>query len=134
MWKGECSKPCVKVNCADCRMRLLFHQASNNLKPRYAEIERRIKSSGDVGDTWHDYDNADPFNWKEFEQLYYESYLFKWHRDAYLEDGILDLEEMKRIWMEKEKSYEKSFIDDAKKRISQDESKNIKKKTKRKKG
>ncbi|KAF9362745.1 hypothetical protein BGX34_005573 [Mortierella sp. NVP85] len=70
----------------------------------------------------------DSFNWKEFQQLYYESDLFQWHREAYLgNDGILDLEEMKRLWVENERCYEKSFVEGAKKRFLQDGSKNSKK-------
>ncbi|KAF9999144.1 hypothetical protein BGZ65_005458, partial [Modicella reniformis] len=108
--------------CANCRMQSLFDQASEYLKRRHAEIERRIDSE-DVGGNSHGYDYDDPFDWNEFEQLYYRCDLFKWHRDAYLgDDGILNLEGMKLIWME----YEKSFIEDTKKRIFQNRSKNAK--------
>ncbi|KAF9972908.1 hypothetical protein BGZ65_009549 [Modicella reniformis] len=135
MWKGGCFKPCVKgESCVDHQMRSLFIRASNYLERRYAEIERRIKSSEDVGDNGHGYDHMESLNWKEFERLYYESDLFKWHREDYLgDDGILDLEGMKRIWVESEERYEKWFIEVAKKRIFQDGSKNVKK-TKQKKG
>ncbi|KAG0232563.1 hypothetical protein BGX31_005114 [Mortierella sp. GBA43] len=148
-------------------MRSLFSQASDYLKLRQTELERRLEFSEGYGDGTSDSDHprrsnpldiqdscndddennqdrgeiTDPsvgglarmtlegsLNWKEFQQLYYESDLFKWHREAYLgRDGMLDLEEMKRIWIDNEKSYEKSFLDGARKRILQDGSKNAKK-------
>ncbi|KAF9897419.1 hypothetical protein BX616_005637 [Lobosporangium transversale] len=61
------------------------------------------------------------FNWEEFTQLYYESDLFKWHRNHYLgTNGVLDLEAMKHVWMENELAYEKAFVEGARKRILQE--------------
>lgn len=165
-------------------MRSLFSQASDYLKLRQTELERRIEFSEGSNDHYdhqqlpspiaysaqenssesvpspltsnksgsnseddggtkgkEKYEATDPsigglarmtleesFNWKEFQQLYYESDLFKWHREAYLEnDGMADLDEMKRIWIENEKCYERSFIEGARKRFQQDGSKNAKK-------
>ncbi|KAG0305664.1 hypothetical protein BGZ98_003774 [Dissophora globulifera] len=70
----------------------------------------------------------DSFSWKEFETLYYDSDLFKWHRQEYLgESGAPNLDEMKRIWMDNERNYEKSFLEGARRRIQQDGSRNAKK-------
>ncbi|KAF9987487.1 hypothetical protein BGZ65_003374 [Modicella reniformis] len=188
-------------------MQSLFKQASNYLRLRHAEIERRIEFSEDVGDNGYNHDQGqdrqgcscprhrrlslptpsnardndgdnfydpliddkggggggdgheckeeqdenyrlndpiigglsrmtleDSFNWKEFQQLYSHSDLFLWHREAYLgDDVILDLEKMKRIWVENEERYEESFIEGAKKRLFQDGPKNAKK-TRHKRG
>ncbi|KAF9180767.1 hypothetical protein BGZ51_005912 [Haplosporangium sp. Z 767] len=73
----------------------------------------------------------DSFNWKEFEQLYYESDLFKWHRDNYLGvDQVLNVEDMKRVWIENEIIYEKAFAETARRRIAQEGPRNAKKKKK----
>ncbi|KAK3817232.1 MAG: hypothetical protein J3Q66DRAFT_400550 [Benniella sp.] len=179
IWSSECFQSCGKRGCANCRMRSLFSQASDYLKLRQTELERRIEFSegcsghhnpqshlsltllnaqGNSNEGHHNpltgdessrnrtadedkHSEPDPsigrlarmtledsFNWNEFQQLYYESDLFQWHREAYLgNDGILDLEEMKRLWVENERCYEKSFVEGAKKRFLQDGSKNSKK-------
>ncbi|KAG0249687.1 hypothetical protein BG011_009034 [Mortierella polycephala] len=128
--------------------------ASNYLKLRQTEIEHRIEfptspsamsSDGDRNgsdcNNNHEQRNEvshggltdmpfeDSFNWKEFEQLYYESDLFKWHRDNYLGvDRTLDIEDMKRVWIENEILYEKAFVETARRRIAQEGSRNAKKK------
>ncbi|KAF9956918.1 hypothetical protein BGZ65_002354 [Modicella reniformis] len=109
-------------------MRSLLEQAFDRSKRRHAEIERRIKCSEVKGENGHGHDHEEPFSWEKFRQLYYRSDLFKWHRDVYLgDDGILDLEEMKRTWVENEERRKKKFIKAVKKCISEDGSENIKK-------
>jgi len=146
-------------------MRSLFRQASDYLKLRQTEIERLIEfplspssslspcsspyhKTEALGDGVGNGEAAlpmgtrmrleDSFNWKEFEQLYYQSDLFKWHRDYYTDsdddgdDGsengtnneecsetVLDIDEMKAIWMENELAYEKAFSEGARKRLGQ---------------
>ncbi|KAG9323897.1 hypothetical protein KVV02_006263 [Mortierella alpina] len=103
-------------------MRSLFSQASDYLKLRQAHIERRIEfhaAGDDQTGPWADIPLEDTFKWTLFQQLYYESDLFKWHRDNYLgQDGVLDVEELKRIWVENEQSYEKTFTQAARQRTA----------------
>lgn len=119
-------------------MRSLFRQASDYLKLRQTEIERLIEfpflsnghgSSEEEGGRGRMLKLEDSFNWREFELLYPESDLFKWHREYYTdhvnENGdnegvVLDVEEMKAIWMENELAYEKAFSEGARKRITQE--------------
>jgi hypothetical protein len=132
-------------------MRSLFRQASDYLKLRQTEIERLIEfpllsneydgeggmmggGGGGGGGRGKMLSLEDSFNWKEFEVLYPESDLFKWHRECYAnndgnddddengneEEVTLDVEEMKAIWMENELAYEKAFSKGARKRITQE--------------
>ncbi|KAF9580680.1 hypothetical protein BGW38_002579 [Lunasporangiospora selenospora] len=168
IWSSDCLVHCGADGCANCRMRSLFEQASNYMKLRQAEIERRIESlaSANTIQTENPVDMLEPdmacemdsrertadyqiedkpielsFNWNEFVQLYQESDLFRWHHEVSdtqsLQDersqgwprrrwggldrnGVLDIAEMKRIWIEKELTYERAFVEGAKKRIAQD--------------
>lgn len=126
-------------------MRSLFRQASDYLKLRQTEIERLIefplpsnKDDGERGMIGGGRERIlsleNSFNWKEFEVLYSESDLFKWHREYFVsndnddneyENGkedemVLDVEEMKAIWMENELAYEKAFSEGARKRLTQE--------------
>ncbi|KAF8934506.1 hypothetical protein BGZ58_005665 [Dissophora ornata] len=158
IWSSECFECCGTGGCANCRMRSLFGQASDFLKLRQTELERQIEFSeiddrhnkldreantmpgvDDKGSNELSANSGgrgglarlaleDSFNWKEFQQLYYDSDLFQWHRDKYLQsDGNLNLEEMKRVWMENERCYEKVFLEGARRRILQNGSRNVKK-------
>ncbi|CAO3571933.1 unnamed protein product [Mortierella alpina] len=95
--------------------------ASDYLKLRQAHIERRIEfhaAGDDQTGPWVDIPLEDTFQWTEFQQLYQESDLFKWHRENYLaQDGVLDVEGLKRIWVENEQSYEQTFTQAARWRI-----------------
>ncbi|KAF9939785.1 hypothetical protein BGZ67_008893 [Mortierella alpina] len=106
----QCTLPCKSA------------QASDYLKLRQAHIERRIEfhaAGDDQTGPWADIPLEDTFKWTEFQQLYYESDLFKWHRDNYLgQDGVLDVEGLKRIWVENEQSYEKTFTQAARQRTA----------------
>ncbi|KAK3832291.1 MAG: hypothetical protein JOS17DRAFT_790355 [Linnemannia elongata] len=140
IWSSPCLPTCSSrsTGCANCRMRSLFRQASDYLKLRQTEIERLIEFpllshghelSEEEGGRGMMMRLEDSFNWREFEMLYPESDLFKWHRE-YLtvhdnENGdneglVLDVEEMKAIWMENELAYEKAFSEGARKRITQE--------------
>ncbi|KAF9086362.1 hypothetical protein BGX23_008939 [Mortierella sp. AD031] len=154
IWSSPCLPTCGLGGCANCRMRSLFRQASDFLKLRQTEIERQIEFPlSHQNDMWGNEKAEgeemkgnkdtvgtmvmmtrmrleDSFNWKEFEQLYYHSDLFKWHRDIFLKDNdtndnnnmgaVLDIEEMKAVWMENELAYEKAFSEGARKRIALD--------------
>ncbi|KAF9965029.1 hypothetical protein BGZ70_005521 [Mortierella alpina] len=122
IWRSECLESCGAGGCANCRMRSLFSQASDYLKLRQAHIERKIEfhAAGDaLTGPWVDIPLEDTFQWTEFQQLYHESDLFKWHRENYLgQDGVLDVEGLKRIWVENEQNYEKTFTQAARQRIA----------------
>lgn len=140
IWSSPCLPTCSprSTGCANCRMRSLFRQASDYLKLRQTEIERLIEfpllshghgSSEEEGGRGRMLRLEDSFNWREFELLYPESDLFKWHRENLtdnddengdIEGVVLDVEEMKAIWMENELAYEKAFSEGARKRITQE--------------
>ncbi|OAQ24178.1 hypothetical protein K457DRAFT_142107, partial [Linnemannia elongata AG-77] len=96
IWSSPCLPTCSprSTGCANCRMRSLFRQASDYLKLRQTEIERLIEfpllshgygygSSEEEGGKRRMLRLEDSFNWKDFELLYPESDLFKWHREYY---------------------------------------------------
>ncbi|KAG0370483.1 hypothetical protein BGZ54_006135 [Gamsiella multidivaricata] len=101
-------------------------------KQKSETIDTKIESTDHV--TTHDGDDGDDdgarklaympleksFDWDEFERYYYESDLFAWHREEYLgSNGVLDLEELKRVWIENEKWNEQSFLKGARKRMAE---------------
>ncbi|GJJ68899.1 hypothetical protein EMPS_01245 [Entomortierella parvispora] len=146
LWGHSCNGPCslADTDCVNCRTRSLFLESASNLKHRQEVIQRQLKfpsslsSSSDSlahhGETEDGVGSEatvprrvtpirieDSFDWEEFQELYPQTDLFRWYREKSLTgDMALDVEEMRRIWIENETNYEKAFIEGAKKRIAQE--------------
>jgi len=147
LWGLPCIEPCtpMEADCVNCRTRSLFLESASNLKHRQEVIQLQLKfpssSSSSSSDSASNHGEGedgvegeaistrrvmpvsieDAFDWGEFQELYFQTDLFRWYRErSQTGDTDLDLQEMRRIWIENETNYEKAFIEGAKKRLAQE--------------
>ncbi|KAF9330669.1 hypothetical protein BG006_006377 [Podila minutissima] len=101
-------------NCTNCLMRKLFERAAAQLKDDVHLVEAQLRTTpnplqAEFVPNRQRIDQA--INWAVFEQIYYQSDLFRGHLELNVEGHMLTVEQIRAIWMENEVEEQRKKFD-----------------------
>ncbi|KAG0357671.1 hypothetical protein BG005_003276 [Podila minutissima] len=101
-------------NCANCLMRKLFERAAAQLKDDVHLVEAQLRTTpnplqAEFVPNRQRIDQA--INWAVFEQIYYQSDLFRGHLELNVGGHMLTVEQIRAIWMENEVEEQRKKFD-----------------------